>query len=41
MGQEQSNPIDERIPPDTLDSRTLEAVAKYITEGKRRIVVLV
>jgi len=42
MGQDASAPIDESIPPDTLESRTLEGLAKYIKEGKaKNIVVMV
>lgn len=42
MGQEESRLIDEKTPPETLKSRTLEAVAEYIKDGRaRRIVVMV
>ena len=43
MGQESSLPIvDESTPTQTLESRTLESVAKMLKEGKfRRIVVMV
>ncbi|KAL9031538.1 MAG: hypothetical protein Q9196_000433 [Gyalolechia fulgens] len=42
MGQESSTPIDENTPTQTLNARTLEAVASYIKEGRaRRIVVMV
>ncbi|CAK7209240.1 Sir2 histone deacetylase Hst2 [Sporothrix curviconia] len=41
MGQEVSNQIDESTPPQTLEDRSLEAVAKLILEGKaRRIIAL-
>ncbi|KAF2753677.1 NAD-dependent deacetylase sirtuin-2 [Pseudovirgaria hyperparasitica] len=41
MGQENSTPIDEHTPPDTLESRTLEALAKYIKDGEpKKIVVM-
>lgn len=42
MGQETSSPIDESLPPKTLQERTLEAVATHIKEGHvKRIVVMV
>jgi NAD+-dependent protein deacetylase SIR2 len=42
MGNESSIPVEENVPPQTLESRTIEAVAKYIKEKKvRRIVVMV
>ena len=42
MGQEESRMVDEKTPPQTLKSRTLEAVAEYIRDGRaRRIVVMV
>ena len=42
MGQETSQPIDDSIPPNTLEHRTLEAVASYIRDGRaKRIVVMV
>ena len=42
MGQEASTPIDESVPPESLESRTLEAVAKYIKDGRaKQIVVMV
>lgn len=42
MGQEASSPIDENTPPDTLEARTLEALAKYIKDGRAsKIVVMV
>ena len=41
MGQEQSI-VDENTPTETLDSRTVEAVGKYIKDGHaQRIVVMV
>jgi NAD-dependent histone deacetylase SIR2 len=41
MGNEQSV-IDENTPTETLSSRTIEAVGKYIKDGcARRIVVMV
>nr|AFS50003.1 SIR2 protein [Sporothrix schenckii]AGH06136.1 SIR2 [Sporothrix schenckii] len=41
MGQEVSNQIDESTPPQTLNDRSLEAVAQLILDGKvRRIVAL-
>lgn len=42
MGQEQSMPIDESIPPQTLKARSVDAVAKYILSGRaKKIVVMV
>ncbi|KAF2445343.1 putative SIR2 family histone deacetylase [Karstenula rhodostoma CBS 690.94] len=41
MGQDESRMVDKKTPPQTLKSRTLEAVAAYIKEGSaRRIVVM-
>ncbi|TKA61624.1 hypothetical protein B0A55_11341 [Friedmanniomyces simplex] len=41
MGNEESTPIDESVPPQTLTSRTLEGLAEYIKSGKAsRIVVM-
>ncbi|KAK4614192.1 NAD-dependent protein deacetylase hst2-1 [Fulvia fulva] len=41
MGNEESSPIDEAIPPQTLTGRTIEAVAEYIRSGKAdKIVVM-
>ena len=41
MGQEVSNQISESTPPQTLENRSLDAVAKLILEGKaRRIIAL-
>ncbi|KAF2676570.1 NAD-dependent deacetylase sirtuin-2 [Lentithecium fluviatile CBS 122367] len=42
MGQDESRMVDENTPPETLESRTVEAVAKYIKDGVRpqRIVVM-
>ncbi|KAH7316739.1 DHS-like NAD/FAD-binding domain-containing protein [Stachybotrys elegans] len=41
MGQEESMPIDDSVPPRTLSDRSLAAVADYIKSGNvRRIVVL-
>ncbi|KAL8762391.1 MAG: hypothetical protein Q9184_001605 [Pyrenodesmia sp. 2 TL-2023] len=36
MGQEASTPINETTPPQTLNARTLEAVAAYIKGGRAR-----
>lgn len=34
--------VDEKTPPETLESRTIEAVAKLIKDGSiRRVVVMV
>ncbi len=42
MGQESSSPVDESVPPQTLQSRTVDGVAKYIKDGRaKRIVVMV
>lgn len=42
MGQDASSPIDESVPPQTLEGRTIEAVAKYVKEGRaKNIVVMV
>lgn len=43
MGNEESREVvDDSEPPQTLESRTIESVAKYITEKNiRRIVVMV
>ncbi|KAL5392791.1 hypothetical protein DPSP01_000490 [Paraphaeosphaeria sporulosa] len=41
MGQDESRMVDEKTPPQKLKSRTLEAVADYIKDGRaRRIVVM-
>ncbi|PVH94190.1 NAD-dependent deacetylase sirtuin-2 [Periconia macrospinosa] len=41
MGQEESRMVDENTPPETLESRSLEAIAKYIKDGRaKRIVVM-
>jgi NAD-dependent histone deacetylase SIR2 len=43
MGQDQSAPlVDDSTPPQTLESRSVEALAKFIKDGRaRRIVVMV
>ena len=42
MGQEQSSPVDESTPPQTLKDRSVESVAKYIKdEHAKKIVVMV
>ena len=42
MGNESSVPVDDDVPPQSLESRTLNSVAKYIKENQpRRIVVMV
>lgn len=42
MGNESSTLVDENSPPMTLESRSIEALAKYIKEKNvRRIVVMV
>ncbi|KAK3070531.1 Sir2 histone deacetylase Hst2 [Teratosphaeriaceae sp. CCFEE 6253] len=41
MGNEESTPVDENTPPQTLSARTLEGLAEYIKSGKAsRIVVM-
>lgn len=40
MGNEESSPIDESTPPQTLASRTLDGVAEYIKSGKVRNIVV-
>lgn len=40
MGNEESSPIDESVHPKTLDGRTVEAVADYITSGKATKIVV-
>lgn len=41
MGQEASSPIDESVPPSTLETRSMDGIAKYIKDGKaKRIVVM-
>lgn len=40
MGQDNSSPIDESVPPQTLAGRTVEALAEYITSGKVKNVVV-
>lgn len=41
MGNEESSPIDESVPPQTLPARTLEALSDHIKNGKvSRIVVM-
>lgn len=43
MGQDESRPmVDESTPPQTLDDRSIEAVAKYIKDGQaKKICVMV
>lgn len=42
MGQESSTPIDEHTAPETLGARTVDAVAKFVKEGRaKNIVVMV
>ncbi|KAF2101622.1 NAD-dependent histone deacetylase SIR2 [Rhizodiscina lignyota] len=41
MGQDASSPVDETVPPETLETRTIDGVARYIKDGKaKRIVVM-
>ncbi|EFX02440.1 sir2 family histone deacetylase [Grosmannia clavigera kw1407] len=39
MGQEASSQIDESVPPVTLSERSIEAVARYIRDGRARKIV--
>ncbi|KAK0640198.1 NAD-dependent protein deacetylase hst2-1 [Lasiodiplodia hormozganensis] len=39
MGQDESSIVDESIAPSTLDSRSLDGIAKYIREGRAKRVV--
>lgn len=42
MGQEQSSPIDDSTPPQTLKERSVESLASYIKEGHaQKVVVMV
>lgn len=42
MGNEESTPVDEAVPPTTLSARSIEAVARYIEEKDiQNIVVMV
>jgi len=42
MGKQGPSPVDESDPPERLESRTVEALAKYIKDGKaKNIVVMV
>lgn len=42
MGNEESTPVDEAVPPTTLHARSIEAVARYIEEKDiQNIVVMV
>ncbi|GAB7344345.1 hypothetical protein MBLNU457_2208t1 [Dothideomycetes sp. NU457] len=40
MGQENTTPIDESTPPQTLETRNLDGIAKYIKSGKAKKIVL-
>ena len=40
MGQESSSLIDESTPPQTLQARTVEAVAKFINDGRAKKIVV-
>jgi NAD-dependent histone deacetylase SIR2 len=40
MGQEESTLIDDSQPPERLDSRTLQGLAKYIKDGKAKNIVV-
>ncbi|OJD36917.1 nad-dependent histone deacetylase sir2 [Diplodia corticola] len=39
MGQDESSVVDESVPPSTLDSRSLDGLAKYIRHGRAKRVV--
>lgn len=42
MGQEQSSPMDDSTPPQTLKERSVDSVATYIKQGRaKKIVVMV
>ena len=42
MGQDSSTPVDEHTPPESLEARTVEAIAKFIKEGRaKKVVVMV
>lgn len=42
MGQDISTPVDENVPAQVLDDRSLESVAKYILNGQaKKIVIMV
>lgn len=42
MGQEQSSPVDENIPSQTLKDRSIDSVAQHIKDGSaKNIVVMV
>ena len=40
MGNESSVPVEDHVPPTTLESRTLDALAKYIKEGRAKSIVV-
>lgn len=40
MGQDESRMVDEKTPAVTLESRSIEAVAKYITSGRAKSIVV-
>ena len=40
MGQEASTPVDESTPPETLESRTVDSVAKFIKDGRAKNTVV-
>ena len=42
MGQDASTPVNENTPPETLESRTVDSVAKFIKDGRaKKVVVMV
>ncbi|KAA6413567.1 MAG: SIR2 family histone deacetylase [Lasallia pustulata] len=40
MGQDASTPVDENTPPETLESRTVESVARFIRDGRAKKIVV-
>ncbi|KAM0721043.1 hypothetical protein Q7P37_003328 [Cladosporium fusiforme] len=40
MGQEESSPVDESLPPTVLTSRNLDGIAEYIRAGKARTITV-
>lgn len=42
MGQDASTPVDENTLPETLESRTVDSVAKFVKDGRaKKVVVMV
>jgi NAD-dependent histone deacetylase SIR2 len=40
MGQEESSPVDESVPPTVLTTRNLDGIAEYIRDGKARTITV-